>query len=72
MRCANKDFKIAEYEDRFKERTRYKKIGVLEVSFFDVWLTSVNYIYNGKLCYLEYLDSSLKSNFTLYEVREII
>ncbi|MEA2091929.1 MAG: hypothetical protein U9O83_06160 [Campylobacterota bacterium] len=74
--CLNKDdFTIANYKDRFKKsRTnRYKKIGFLSVSFFDIDLdTSINYVYNGDLCYLKYLRASQESDFTHYEVRKII
>ena len=68
------DFTIAKHKDRFKKsRTnRYKKIGFLSVSFFDIdWDTNLNYIYNGNLCYLKYLRSSLESDLTHYEVRKI-
>jgi len=71
----NKDFKVAPYETRFKKsRTGiFKKIGILEVSFFDIdFDKNLNYIYNEKLCYLKYLKSSLTSNFTKFELREII
>jgi len=69
------DIKIAPYAKRFKtQRTnRYKKIGFIQVSFRDVSFDEkYNYVYNDKLCYLRFLDTSFEENYTRYEVREII
>jgi hypothetical protein len=76
MKLINKeDLKLSKYKDRFKKsRTnKFKKIGILEVSFFNMDIdTNLNYIHNEKLCYLKFINCSLKSNMTKYEVREIV
>ena len=69
------DFVLSEYKRRFKKsRTkRYKKLGILKVSFFDLEIdTNLNYRHKGLLCYMKFLKTSLSLDETQYEVREII
>lgn len=75
LEISQNDLIIAPYYKRFKKKkqTRFRKIAILKTSFreFD-FNSSYNYIYENKLCYLKFIETSLPLNYTKYEVREII